>query len=242
MAILIACLTLLGAPTSVPAVTVVTHAPRLVHTQTSAAPSASGWVSANWAGYAIAAGPYSRVTATWTVPAIHPSAAPTYSSSWVGIDGFNNANLIQTGTEQDYYGGAAHYSAWWEILPANGVTITSLPIHAGDVIVATIARTGTAGSWRITLANATTGKAFATTQAYAGKGTSAEWIQEAPMVGSRQSTLAHTNPVTFVGSANGRVVPLLARDRGTMVQRGVQVAIPSAQNSRTHGFSVRSTD
>ncbi len=42
----------------------------------------------------------------------------TYSSSWIGIDGFNNSNLIQTGTEQDYTSGGAQYCAWWEIFLA----------------------------------------------------------------------------------------------------------------------------
>jgi hypothetical protein len=242
LAILAACVTLVGVPLGAPATTAPVATSSVVHARASASSSASGWFSANWSGYAITAGPYTRITASWVVPAVRATAAPTYSSSWIGIDGFTNASLIQTGTEQDYYGGVAHYSAWWEVLPADGVTITALAIHPGDRMTATISKTGTTGLWRITLANATTGKAFATSQPYGGKGASAEWIQEAPMVGSRQSTLAHVGLVTFVGSVNGHAAPLRAADRGTMVQRGIRVSTPTAQDSRTHAFSVRSTN
>ena len=41
-----------------------------------------------------------------------------YSSSWIGIDGLANRDLIQTGTDSDYVDGSPHYDAWWEILPA----------------------------------------------------------------------------------------------------------------------------
>ena len=50
---------------------------------------------------------------------------PTYSSAWIGVDGFNDNDLIQTGTEQDYYSGGAHYDAWWEILPAAETEIST---------------------------------------------------------------------------------------------------------------------
>ena len=54
-----------------------------------------------WSGYA-ETGTFTGVTSTWTVPSVGSSAAPTYSSAWIGVDGFNNNNLIQTGTEEDY--------------------------------------------------------------------------------------------------------------------------------------------
>ncbi|HVA87534.1 MAG TPA: G1 family glutamic endopeptidase, partial [Candidatus Saccharimonadales bacterium] len=182
---------------------------------------------------------YTSVTSIWRVPTVTASAKATYSSSWVGIDGFNNRNLIQTGTEQDYYGGSAHYSAWWEILPAAGMVISSLTIHPGDTMSATIARNPTGGTWRITLTDRTTGKTFSTVRTYHGTGSSAEWIQEAPMVGGSVATLAHDSLTTFVGTANGGYPQLVASNRGTMVQNGVRVSTPSVPDRRTHGFSVR---
>jgi len=47
----------------------------------------------------------------------------------------DHPTLIQTGTEQDVINGVAHYSAWWETIPAPLVR-TTLPVHAGDRVVA----------------------------------------------------------------------------------------------------------
>jgi len=74
----------------------------------------------NWSGYALSGSTYTAVTGCWTVPTVTYTSGDTYSSDWIGIDGDNNDDLIQTGTEQDWSGGVegpAQYSAWWEILP-----------------------------------------------------------------------------------------------------------------------------
>lgn len=176
-----------------------------------------GWASTNWSGYAVTAGPYTSVTGAWTVPTFSPSATPTYSSSWVGIDGFRNRSLIQVETAQDYSGGTAHYSAWWEILPAATTPVTTLVIHPGDRMSATIAQDPTGGMWTITLANTTTGESFETVQAYDGPGTSAEWIQEAPTVGSAPAPLGRYGVVTFRGTANGRSPGFTVANAGVMV-------------------------
>src|SRR5439155_3225782 len=103
------------------------HHPRV----SAAATSNAGWASSNWSGYA-KTGSYARASGAWVVPSIASSRKATYSSQWVGIDGFNNSNLIQTGTEADYYSGSAHYGAWWEILPAAETVIPSITVHPGD--------------------------------------------------------------------------------------------------------------
>jgi hypothetical protein len=88
-------------------------------------PSAAAWASTNWSGYAETATTYKSVTGQWTVPAVSgPNGS--YSAAWIGIDGYNDNYLIQTGTEQDYSGGA-QYSAWWTTSSQNFAeqTITS---------------------------------------------------------------------------------------------------------------------
>jgi hypothetical protein len=126
------------------------------------------------------------------------------------VDGFNNSNLIQTGTEEDFYNGAAHYNAWWEILPAAETAPPgSYAVGAGDRMKASISETSTtsggggpggpgkkgAGSsqhvWAISISDTSRGWTFSTNQAYGGTGTSAEWVMEAPQVGGRIATLAH---------------------------------------------------
>ena len=112
--------------------------------------SGLGWYSSNWAGYALAAGPYRSVSGQWTVPTVSASRRSTYSAQWVGVDGVSSASLIQAGTQANFVNGAPRYSAWWEILPAPAVAIRTLTVRAGDVISVTIARVS-AGRWRITL-------------------------------------------------------------------------------------------
>ncbi len=171
------------------------------------------WAASNWSGYAETGSGFAGVTGTWTVPSVASSASATYSSAWIGVDGFNNSSLIQTGTEEDYYSGAAHYNAWWEILPASETALPSGDVvKAGDSMKASIyetstvtggtthghSRTGSQHVWVITIADATQGWSFTTNQAYNGAGSSAEWVMEAPQVGGKIATLAH---YTFSPSA-----------------------------------------
>src|ERR1700744_191095 len=66
--------------------------------------------STNWSGYAVAtslktpaAGAVSDVSGKWVVPTVACPArsTTTYSSNWVGIDGYSDNTVEQTGTEQD---------------------------------------------------------------------------------------------------------------------------------------------
>ncbi|HEX4176003.1 MAG TPA: G1 family glutamic endopeptidase, partial [Acidimicrobiales bacterium] len=88
--------------------------------------------STNWAGLAESGGgTYTAVSASWIVPTVPSSGSLKVSSTWIGIDGFNNQNLIQTGTEQDSFGGHTDYYAWWEILPASEQPISTITVSAG---------------------------------------------------------------------------------------------------------------
>ena len=219
----------------------ITHAPRI-----SLKPSKSiigngyGWASSNWSGYALSgsAGQYNSITGNWIVPAVQPSAGITFSSSWLGIDGFNNTNLIQTGTEQDYYNGAAHYDAWWEILPAAETVITTMTVKPGDHMTAAITNDGN-GKWTITINDVTQNETFTTTQAYTGPAESAEWIQEAPTIGGHVATLANYGQTTFYdGTVNGMKPGLVMSDGGVMIQHRRQVSTPSAPDRNKDGFNI----
>jgi hypothetical protein len=100
-----------------------------------------GWASTNWSGYAVtSSSPYRAATATWNVPSVSgPNGS--YSASWVGIDGFNNNSLIQTGTEQDFSGGSGHYSAWW--------TTSAQSFYEETITSGCTAATGLAGAPRV---------------------------------------------------------------------------------------------
>src|SRR5437870_10168567 len=106
--------------------------------------------SNNWSGYNQGTlekngTQFSSVDGSWTVPTAtqHKAGEAEYSATWVGIGGgcvdanctVTDNTLIQAGTEQDVGpGGRASYSAWWELIPAPGVTISNFPVRAGDHI------------------------------------------------------------------------------------------------------------
>jgi len=198
-----------------------------------------GWSSSNWSGYAITGAGFTAVTGSWTVQAVSPTKKATFSSQWVGIDGFNDSSLIQTGTESDYFRGSAHYDAWWEILPAAETVIPSLPVNPGDHMSASVTSKGN-GTWTISIKDDSTGGSFSTVQSYSGPLTSAEWIEEAPTVGGRIAPLAHySSPQTFdPGSVDGGNPRLSVSNGGDMVQQSQVVSIPSNPDSDTDGFNV----
>jgi hypothetical protein len=212
----------------------------IVHAATPAGVRSAGdlgWYSTNWAGYAMEAGPYRSVSGQWTVPSVIPSGRSSYSAQWVGIDGVSSAALIQAGTEANFVDGTPRYSAWWEILPAPAVTIRSLSVRPGDVIIVTISRVST-GRWRISLKDRRSGS-FTTVRGYAGPGASAEWIEEAPLVGWRIPPLAPHAPVVFDNATvNGAAAQLSIVDAGAMLRRGTLVDTPSAPDADGNGFAV----
>lgn len=193
-----------------------------------------GWRSSNWAGYALERGPYQSVSARWTVPRIS-MASGGFSAIWIGVDGVSDGNLIQTGTEQDVRNGRATYFAWWEILPAPAVRITSFSVRPGDHMSATISRVS-AGRWQISITDARTGS-FTSVRRYGGRGSSVEWIEEAPLVDGRLAPLARHGPIAFDhATANGANPGLSPADGGTLVRRGQRLLTPSLPDADTDGF------
>ena len=220
--------------------TVASH-PRIGAKLPAGGASSAGWASSNWSGYAITGGPYTSITGSWNVAGVARSLHATYSSTWIGIDGFNDSNLIQTGTEADYYNGSAHYNAWWEILPAAETPISTISVSPGDVMTASIRQVGN-GTWTITIGDISKNQSFTTAQSYAGQLSSAEWIEEAPSLGGRIATLAQFgSPLTIdPGTVNGGNPRLVPADGGVMVQRfGQQVSTPSNPDSDSDGFAMR---
>jgi hypothetical protein len=210
--------------------------------------SALGWASSNWSGYAVTAStPYTGITAHWKVPSVQGSGGATYSAAWAGIDGFTNGSLIQTGTEQDFYNGSAHYAAWWTTSAQNFLEQPiSEPVLPGDAMTATITQTNAAThTWAIVLADANQNWSFTQDVSYTGPGASAEWIVEAPSLGGRIAPLAvYSSPLTFdLSTVNGGASPALtAANGGELVQgrswRTQVVSIPSVPDGDRDGFNM----
>ena len=186
---------------------------------------------------------YTSAVATWQVPAVTygyttDTSGWEYSSTWVGIGGFCEAEnpqgtnctlvdgtLIQLGTSSEVpAGGGAYYWAWYEMLPAGSYAITvgnSNPVNAGDIITASLECTsscspGAMQTWTLSMTDETAGWTWAQTFQYASNLLSAEWILEAPGYGAPlddyvQQTL---DPV----SANGANPNLSAATNGIVME------------------------
>ncbi len=232
--------------------------------------------STNWAGYAAESslstptlGAVTAVSGTWTVPKIAPGATGTaeYSAAWVGIDGFEDAQLQalfskypaaerselilatqtveQIGTEHDWTGQGTDYYAWFEFYPNYAYEIEGFPVAPAETITGSVTYLGN-NRWQCVLTNTTRRVSVAVTATFAADRYSAEWIVEAPSLGTEILPLADFGQLLFSGCAatiNGKTEPL----RGTaseslnmVTTAGTAVrAATSSLNPAGNGFVVK---
>jgi hypothetical protein len=144
--------------------------------------------SLNWSGYAVtgAAGSVTDVEGSWKVPAVTSTASSNqYSSFWVGIDGYSSKTVEQIGTDSDVQNGVPTYYAWFEFYPKQSYLITTVTVHAGDIIFAEVKFTGSnKGQFTVSITDKSSGKSFSTSaKVPSAQRSSAEWIVEAPYSG-----------------------------------------------------------
>jgi hypothetical protein len=163
----------------------------------------------NWAGYIVASdlqnpqATVTSVTASWTVPTVTNSSQDTFSAVWIGIGGYFDSTLIQTGTEQDSIQGQSQYYAWVELLPQTAITIDSIDVLPGDQINASIQLVdANTNQWLISIKDLTKNQEYTSSYFYASSQLSAEWIVERPDITSRRShgtltSLADVGTVKF---------------------------------------------
>jgi len=157
-----------------------------------------------WSGYIVASdmqnrsSAVTRVSGSWIVPEVNPSDNMTFSGIWVGVGGYGEDTLIQTGTEQEYLDGEAVYYAWYELLPDYLVPIHSIHVQPGDTMTASIRLVNdSTDTWSITIWDVTRGEKFEKTVVYNSSRLSAEWVVERPKVNDTVSALADFGSVTF---------------------------------------------
>jgi len=220
--------------TATPAYANTDHAPRI---------RAKNGTSTNWSGYAVTTGLVSDAKGSWVVPVVTCTSTNTYSSAWVGIDGYSNNTVEQIGTEQDCRSGQPTYYAWYEMYPKPSFRINNVPVKAGDNINAEVKYVN--GKFVLTLANATTGKSFTTTQKGKGQRQSAEWIMEAPWSGgvlplANFGAIPFSHASTTVNGTTGSI-NAFAYDPITMVISNTDSTVkasPSGLKSGGSSFSV----
>jgi hypothetical protein len=222
--------------------------------------------SLNWSGYAVetslakpASNVVSDVVGGWFVPAAVASSGSrySYSSAWVGIDGYSDNTVEQIGTEQDWTPRGASYYAWFEMYPNYAYEIVNFPVVPGDVITAQVEYTGTqtvkvrrrsetVETFTLTLTNVTQSVSFSINERIqSAQRQSAEWIMEAPS-SYTVLPLADFGVINFFGceaTLNGVTGAIgdtaWQNDPLTMeTTTGVPKAVPSALTSGGSAFSV----
>jgi len=207
--------------------------------------------SSNWSGYAVEtnlASPQSNavsdVKGSWTVPALACGNIKTYSSAWVGIDGYSDNSVEQIGTEQDCISGKSSYYAWYEMYPKPSFKI-NLPIKMGDVISAEVNYVSK-NEFVLTIIDSTTGKMFTTSQKSNASRQSAEWVMEAPWSGgvlplANFGTIQFSNAQATLNSHVGAINnSLWQNDPITMTNLfGNPKATPSSLSTGGTSFSVK---
>jgi Peptidase A4 family len=206
--------------------------------------------STNWSGYAVTGTGFTDVVGTYVQPAaVSCSSTHTYSSFWVGIDGYSSDSVEQLGTDTDCSGGSPSYYAWYEMYPANSVDISTAkyPVAPGDKLTAGVKRSGT--SYTLTLKDV--GKwNFSITKTGADADSSAEWIAESPEIcgatcslakltdfgkvnwsASQAATGGALTPISGYTSPNGPFQ--ITKEQGSTVE-----AVPSKLSATGKAFSI----
>ena len=227
--------------------------------------------SDNWSGYADINGTYSSVSSTWTEPSVSCTQSSgsggflglfgtaggyntTYSSFWVGLDGYASSSVEQTGTAADCTGSGPTYYAWWEMFPAgeNQLSSTQYPVSAGDTMTGTVTSTS-ASSYTLSLTDAQHHWTFSmpvSGSSYARS--SAEWVAEAPsscsLLFCSALPLSNFGQVTFSNaratSTEGTTGPISGFTDAaiTMSDNGTTLATPGPlvpnSNNTADAFSV----
>ena len=200
--------------------------------------------STNWSGYADTGSGFSTVTGSWTEPGVSCTSTTSLAAFWVGIDGYSSSSVEQDGTLIECYRDVAYYYTWWEMYPTNDIQVVGSTLHAGDSITASVVRSGTSYTLKVT-DSSRSADSFTTTQTCSScANSSAEWIAEAPSGSSGVYPLSdfgswtESGATVKAGSTSG-VISSFTDDELTMINSsGATKAQPGALNSSGNGFGV----
>jgi Peptidase A4 family len=194
------------------------HVPATAAGNSTVRPSTT-YTTGNWSGYQTSDTP-AFTTGEWTLPTIltPPGGSDTtiyYSADWVGIGaglGSGSGALIQAGTEEDALLDVPRYYAWFEIVNGAGdtggqVKLTGLTVNAGDAMWTGIQYPAGPGKTYVGVCDMTTNTCVDMSSSTSAPGDSAEWIVEAPSLGSTVTQLADFGSLTFTDACEYAVWP-----------------------------------
>jgi hypothetical protein len=137
--------------------------------------------SGNWGGYAAtaAAGTFTTITGSWTEPAATCTNDSELAAPWLGLDGYGDETVEQTGLAVSCSTGKPEYEGWYEMYPA-APHYFSNPASAGDTIDASVTFKAP-HSYTLTLKDVTKGWTHTETKTLSSaKNASAEAVIEGP--------------------------------------------------------------
>lgn len=201
--------------------------------------------SGNWSGYADTGSSFSKVSSSWTEPTVSCSGSQEQLAAfWVGIDGYSSGSVEQDGTITECYQGTPYHYTWWEMYPTNSVQVVGESAAPGDKITATVTRSGTSYTLKVT-DSTHTANSFSTTQSCSNcDNSSVEWIAEAPSSSSGVTPLANfgtwsTSGASATAGSTSGTISSFTDDEITMTDSSNKVmAQPGALNSSGNAFSV----
>jgi hypothetical protein len=179
---------------------------------------------------------FTTVSGSWIAPS--PAATSTTSSSfdatWIGIGGVTSPDLIQIGTSNIVSAsGIVSSSAFYELLPAAAVTISSLPIAPGNRISASITEIS-ANQWTVSITNLTLNQTYTMSLSYTSAHSSAEWIEEDPSYADGNKTpldnfgtASFNSGLTTIGGVSLSIAAANASSITMVNNLGKVVAIPN---------------
>jgi hypothetical protein len=206
--------------------------------------------AANVSGYSDSGTVFTAASATWVVPTVSCPSNPFDPGYFTGqvafyvglVNGQNNQEVAGTMTSCSF--GHADYYTWWQTYPAFDVQTVGSTVKPGDVIKASVVRTGT--SYAIHVTDTTTaGNNISTTQTCSDcADTSAEWMAEAPVTELGVSPLAnfgtwHLTAAAATGDSKSGTISSFSNQALSMVSALTQTteAVPAALNSGGNAFT-----
>jgi hypothetical protein len=157
------------------------------------------FLTSNWGGWISAgsSGAFTSATASWIEPPVTCLSDDDLYAPWVGIDGWNNDTVEQTGVQTACSTGKPKYSAWYEMYPAAPVYYTN-PVSVNDSFTATVTASG--HSYTLVMKDNTKGWTESVTKTLnSSKNATAEAVIEAPGGMPEIASVDFTN-VKFNGS------------------------------------------
>jgi Peptidase A4 family len=221
-------------------------------------PAAGSLTSNVWAGWMDRANANVQiydVAARFTVPRVTCTHRGSDAYFWVGLDGWGNATVEQTGVaavcEHTSSGNKPVYVDWYEMYPKRGVVVH--PVARGDTIIASVSYDSRNGQYYLQISDRTRpGASFSTHKScprgHTCRKAMAEVIAEDPGGGVKKGVyLANFGTVHFseaeVISRNGTVGSLegnnlWSANKITMKYKSTLMAQPSGRSDHYTAFSV----